>query len=137
MGTTSLIYFQEKRADGTIVIYVIVYQHFDGYLSGVGRNLATFLTAVKMVNGFDMVSEANYNEGDIICNGFGDLAAQYIKKYEKENPRICETSCVGDREEFTYYVTYNTTSGCLTVKLDGFDVEMSPKQFEQLCNICY
>ena len=33
-----------------------------------------------MVDGFDMVpvASSNYNEGDIICNGFGDVVAQFI-----------------------------------------------------------
>ena len=66
MSTRSLIYFQVKRQDGSIVIYIVIYQHCDGYLAVVGHSLATFLKAVKLVNGFDTVAEQNFSEGIII-----------------------------------------------------------------------
>ena len=84
MGTRSLIYFQEKRSDGTIVIYMVIYQQFDGYLAGVGNTLMTFLKAVKMVNRFEMLCEANYTEHDIVCNVFDDVVAQFVQKHKAE-----------------------------------------------------
>lgn len=150
MGTRSLIYFQEKQNDGTIVIYLVIYQHWDGYLAVVGRTLATFLKAVKVVNGLDAAAVAvNYNEADIVCNGFGDVVAQFVQKHKeiKEVPFdfppasfYIEPAVGGQGEEYTYHVTYDKVNNVFTVKVDSVHddeqyEEMSLVQFEQLCNV--
>ena len=113
----------------------------------------TFLKAVKMVNGFEMLCEANYTEGDIVCNGFGDVVAQFVQKHKAEvrpvdgpdwQPRFPTftiwPAVSGDREEYTYYVTYDVEKNAFTVKVDyAYAVnqfgEMSLEQFEWLCKI--
>ena len=154
MGTRSLIYFQEKRNDGIIVIYIVIYQQYDGYLAVVGRTLATFLKAVKMVNGFAMAPEVNYSEGDIICNGFGDVVAQFIQQHKqvKEVPYDFLPAtfdiypAVYDQyvlQDYDYYVTYDRVNNTFTVKVDSYDeeeqyeAEMSVEQFAQLCDVKY
>ena len=133
------------------MIYIVIYQHWDGYLAMVGRTLATFLKSVKVVNGFDLAAVASYNEGDIICNGFGDVVAQFIQKHKeiKEVPfdfppaAFCIYPAVsGQREEYTYYVTYEKVNNVFTVKVDSVHddeqyEEMSLVQFEHLCNVKY
>lgn len=115
----------------------------------------TFLKAVKMVNGFDMVQAENYNEDDIICNGFGDVVAQFIQKHKEEVEPVhgdgwkkpfqlfdIYPAVSGQEQEYTYYVTYDVENSSFTVKVDSYHEdeqheEMSLEQFEQLCNTKY
>ena len=69
MGTRSLIIFRERRGD-TFLIYVIIYQQYNGYIYCVGKQVLTFLQKVKLVNGLRGEEE---KEDVIICNGFDDL----------------------------------------------------------------
>ena len=53
MGTRSTITFYEKRDDKHIP-YVSIYQCFDGYLEGVGKDLCMWLKNKIIVNGFSL-----------------------------------------------------------------------------------
>ena len=76
MGTRSTITFYEKRKDKIIPI-VNIYQQYDGYLEGVGKNLCEWLKNKTIVNGFTSYDVEN------VANGVGCLTAQFIEQNKK------------------------------------------------------
>ena len=76
MGTRSTITFCEK-VDDKIIPYVNIYQQYDGYLEGVGKELCEWLEDKIIVNGF------SYSDKRDIANGVGCLVAQFIS--DKKN----------------------------------------------------
>lgn len=76
MGTRSTITFYEKR-DDKLIPYVNIYQQYDGYLEGVGKELCKWLKDKIIVNGFSYFDKRN------IANGVGCLVAQFIS--DKKN----------------------------------------------------
>ena len=74
MGTRSTITFY-SRMGGTNFFLVNIYQQYDGYLEGVGKELCEWLKPKIITNGF---SKANWN----IANGAGCLAAKYISEFK-------------------------------------------------------
>ena len=100
MGTHSLITF----IDGDQAI-TTVYRQFDGYPSGRGKELATFLASKRMVNGY----MNDFGPIRTEANGMGCLAAQWIA-HEKDGvgnvyiypPDIEDNDCGA---EFHYWVS--------------------------------
>ena len=109
-----------------------------------------------MVNGFDMLCEVNYMEDDIVCDGIGNVVAQFVQKHKKDVVKpvdagddwrppfqsfLIEPAVSGEAaEEYTYYVTYDVEKNAFTVKVDSAHEynqygEMSLEQFERLCKI--
>lgn len=76
MGTRSTITFCEK-IDDKIIPYVNIYQQYDGYLEGVGKELCEWLENKIIVNGFSCFDKRD------IANGVGCLVAQFIS--DKKN----------------------------------------------------
>lgn len=76
MGTRSTITFCEK-IDDKIIPYVNIYQQYDGYLEGVGKELCEWLEDKIIVNGFSPGDRRD------IANGVGCLVAQFIS--DKKN----------------------------------------------------
>lgn len=76
MGTRSTIRFIEKYENRETQL-VNIYQQFDGYIEGVGYELAKWLINKTIVNGFVGNDEKNN------ANGIGCLAAQFIKDFKK------------------------------------------------------
>lgn len=76
MGTRSTITFCEK-VDDKIIPYVNIYQQYDGYLEGVGKELCEWLENKIIVNGFSLFDKRD------IANGVGCLVAQFIS--DKKN----------------------------------------------------
>ena len=74
MGTRSTITFY-SRMSGTNFFLVNIYQQYDGYLEGVGKELCEWLKSKIIVNGF---SKSDFN----IANGAGCLAAKYISEFK-------------------------------------------------------
>ena len=74
MGTRSTITFY-SRMGGTNFFLVNIYQQYDGYLEGVGKELCEWLKPKIIVNGF---SKSDFN----IANGAGCLAAKYISEFK-------------------------------------------------------
>ena len=68
MGTRSVIKFYENG-----VFLWAVYQQFDGYLSGVGKDLKEFIKSKQWVNGFQ-----NNNQ----FNGMGCFVSQFISNFK-------------------------------------------------------
>lgn len=84
MGTRSLTTFIERYTDEKTgkkkdIKIVTMYRQMDGYPSGMGKDLANFLSSGKMVNGISLQEE------NIVFNGMGCLAAQAIA-YFKDGP---------------------------------------------------
>lgn len=74
MGTRSTITFYEKIG-GEKFHLVNIYQQYDGYLEGVGKELCEWLKPKIITNGF---SKADWD----IANGARCLAAKYISEFK-------------------------------------------------------
>ena len=70
MGTGSSIKFYSNDTDHPLVN---IFQMFDGYIDGVGYDLARWLCSKIMINGIGERTSQEY------CNGVGCLVAQFIK----------------------------------------------------------
>ena len=92
MGTRSTITFYEKRDDKHIP-YVSIYQCFDGYLEGVGKDLCMWLKNKIIVNGISL------NDKRDIANGIGCLIAKYIR----DNNKLKSSEQLTDDTYNTYY----------------------------------
>lgn len=75
MGTRSITYVYDD--DGEMIM--ALYRQYDGYLSGMGKDLKGFLDDIVMVNGMMPGDERR------TANGMGCLAAQLVA-YFKEKP---------------------------------------------------
>jgi hypothetical protein len=69
MGTRSLTVIKNDEGKKDLLT---IYRQMDGYLAGHGRDLKTFLTSRKLVNGYGRGGEK------VEANGMGCLAAQLI-----------------------------------------------------------
>lgn len=104
MGTRSLTIFTEHSHLGNREI-VVMYRQMDGYPSGHGIELASFLSPFVIVNGF------TYGDTRTIANGMGCLAAQTIAQFKLESGvgsiylHAAGTRDIG--EEFIYTVIGN------------------------------
>jgi hypothetical protein len=74
MGTRSLIFVYENR-NGKDKPILNLYQQYDGYISGVGYDLAKFLAPLTVVNGFGRAANN-------IANGMGCFAAQLVSYFK-------------------------------------------------------
>lgn len=83
MGTRSTITFYEK-SDDKLIPYVNIYQQYDGYLEGVGKDLCTWLSKMTILNGYTLHDKYS----DDVANGVGCLVAQYIRNIK---PHIGDT----------------------------------------------
>ena len=84
MGTRSLTkfietYTDEKTGKKKKEIIAVMYRQMDGYPSGMGMDLADFLSKGKLVNGIGMT------ENQLVFNGMGCLTAQVIAEL-KDGP---------------------------------------------------
>jgi len=91
MGTRSTITICEKENGETRPI-VNIYQHYDGYLEGVGKSFCEWLMDKTIVNGLSLGDKYRQN----IANGIGCLVAQYIRDIK---------DCAGD--VYMYPLTYD------------------------------
>ena len=99
MGTRSLTVFNNEMDNEEIVV---LYRQYDGYPTGHGRDLLSFLNNMEIVNGI------NNNEERKIANGMGCLSAQVVA-YLKEAPGNFYLHSAGTRdigEEFIYTLYY-------------------------------
>ena len=99
MGTRSLTVFNNEMDNEEIVV---LYRQYDGYPTGHGRDLLSFLNNMEIVNGI------SNNEKRKIANGMGCLSAQVVA-YLKEAPGDFYLHSAGTRdigEEFIYTLYY-------------------------------
>ena len=116
MGTRSLTTFIEssKNKEGKKVSKKIVtmYRQFDGYPSGMGADLANFLSAGKLVNGISSV------EKELVFNGMGCLAAQVVAYFQySADGFYLQRESKGSGEEYRYEVIGDFGTKELTMKV--------------------
>lgn len=101
MGTRSMVHFQEQLSDKhDPVTYLSVYQQYDGYIEGVGQDLAQFLVTGKLVNGIPCGDDIN-----VYFNGLGCLAAQFVSEFKNGAGNLyIEQPNDSLREEYNYFV---------------------------------
>lgn len=92
MGTRSLTYVY----DGETPV-VCMYRQFDGYPEGHGREVASFLEELNMVNGLSM------GETRRVANGMGCLAAQLVATFKKDAGGFYLHSPILGREDWQDY----------------------------------
>ena len=78
MGTRSKTSFIKKVEDKQVHL-VSIYQQYDGYISGVGHEIADYILNKELVNGIPL----SHNESNI-ANGFDCLVAQFIRDFKKD-----------------------------------------------------
>lgn len=100
MGTRSTIHFIRKRGE-KLEPMVTIYQQFDGYIDGVGHELADFLLSKKIINGISS-GQDNFH----YANGFGCLIAQYIREHKDSVGNLYITN-LDDSQEYNYYVEFD------------------------------
>ncbi len=121
MGTRSYILFQDKTAK-----YMLIYQQYDGYPSGVGMKLVKFIKSKQFVNG--------YNDKDTQFNGFGCFLAQYICHIKCGVAGGAYVHPIDQKldEEFNYVVTCQDDD-TMTFSVNG-SKEMTLDEFERFCS---
>ena len=79
-------------------IHTQIYNHYDGYPSGLGVTLANYLQDFKVVNGLG-------NDQELVANGMGCLAAQTVQ-YLKDGPGqiYLHKPAKMDWEDYEYFV---------------------------------
>ena len=125
MGTRSTIAIYENTKH-----LVTIYQQYDGYPSGVGLQLAKFVSSGKLVNGLG-------GHKGLVFNGMGCLAAALIKEF-KDGPGGTYIVPEGQEEEEYNYTVRGSTFGerPLTISCKGYEsdkVPLSPAAFLKWC----
>jgi hypothetical protein len=111
MGTRSTIKFYSEWDDKAVLLSV--YQQYDGYIRGVGHDLARWLSHKKILNGYRMQTiEEGY------ANGMGCLAAQYVATMKFSIGNFYLTIPT-DRQEYNYQVRY--ADGQFNIKVKRWD----------------
>lgn len=112
MGTRSTVkFYSEFHPDEPVLS---VYQQFDGYIGGVGYELAEFLKDKKVINGIGMGETMAKG----YANGMGCLAAQYVAKNKIGIGGFYMTT-KDDEQEYNYEV--RLVDGQLIIKVDKFE----------------
>ena len=117
MGTRSTVKFYDESDEPILCVY----QQYDGYISGVGHDLAKFLKGKKIVNGIG--SGQTMEKG--FANGIECLAAQYVAERKRRIGGFYLTNR-DDKEEFNYEVRFIDSK--FIINVDGF--EGSPDGFK-------
>ena len=112
MSTRSTVVFV-NTAFGNRQKVCAVYQHHDGYLSGVGKELAEFCDGILMVNGLSSLQPKS------IANGCGCLAAQFIAKFKAGAGGLYRVPVGDPGEEYVYVVEADTELIRITAETGG------------------
>ena len=102
MGTRSKTSFIEKIGNKRKHL-VSVYQQYDGYIEGVGHDLAKYILSKKIINGFSLgqTMEKGY------CNGFPCLIAQFIKDFKTDVGGLYIVD-EEDTQEYNYNIIFDS-----------------------------
>jgi hypothetical protein len=92
MGTRSLTYVYDGESP-----VVCMYRQFDGYPEGHGREVASFLEELTVVNGLAM------DETRRVANGMGCLAAQLVASFKGQAGGFYLHSPILGREDWQDY----------------------------------
>lgn len=122
MGTRSTMKFIRK-GNNKLTPLVSIYRQYDGYVDGVGHELAKWLLDKNIVNGFGISADRTK-----LANGFGCLIAQYIRDFKTE-PGYLYITDMDDRQEYNYKVIFDNdkyfsgiynVDDLITIKVDSF-----------------
>jgi len=110
MGTRSLTVFIDQAGKEIAVMY----RQFDGYPEGHGKDLADFLTGMKIVNGM------RGDDSPKIANGMSCLTAQVVAHFKKEpgNIYIYPAGTRNTGEKYIYFVSGKTDDIEPTIMVD-------------------
>ena len=99
MGTRSKTSFIEKIG-GKRRHLVSVYQQYDGYIEGVGYDIANYILSKKIINGISGDTKDK-------ANGFGCLIAQFIRDFKTDvgGLYIVEEQ---DTQEYNYNIIFDS-----------------------------
>lgn len=119
MGTRSLTkvietYKEPKTSKQVKQILINMYRQYDGYPSGMGMDLAEFLSGAKVVNGLSM-DDIN---SKLVFNGVGCLAAQLVAHFKNGagNIYIEPTTAKDCGQEYEYEIIVDFDTKELTFK---------------------
>lgn len=99
MGTRSKTSFIKRIGDKRECL-VSVYQQYDGYIEGVGYEIANYILSKKIINGIcgDTKDKAN---------GFGCLIAQFIRDFKTDVGGLYIIT-EDDTQEYNYNVIFDS-----------------------------
>jgi hypothetical protein len=123
MGTRSTIRFYEEGQEMPILT---IYQQYDGYIDGVGKELAEWLNNKKITNGYSL----DQQNGEY-ANGIGCLAAQFVADHKNGIGGFYITN-MEDMQEFNYEVRYDGNK--FIIKIDDLFEGSLDKLLEKINN---
>ena len=100
MGTRSKTSFIKKRGC-KLEHLVSVYQQYDGYIEGVGYDIANFILDKQICNGIRLGRDMNK-----LANGFDCLVAQFIRDFKTEVGGLYITT-EDNIQEYNYNVIFD------------------------------
>lgn len=101
MGTRSKTSFIEKRGE-KLTHLVSVYQQYDGYIEGVGHEIAEYILSKKICNGIKLGRDTSN-----LANGFTCLIAQFIRDFKKDVGGLYITT-EDNIQEYNYDVVFDS-----------------------------
>lgn len=113
MGTRSTTKFIRKRGE-KLEPLVNIYQQYDGYIEGVGHEIAEFILSKKIINGIGYGQDT-----EEYANGFECLIAQFIRDFKTRVGGLYITP-MDDVEEYNYEVVCNDNND-ITIKVTNWD----------------
>lgn len=113
MGTRSTVKFFEY--DNSEKPVLSVYQQFDGYIEGVGHELANWLLSKKVINGI----QSGQTMEDGFANGIGCLSAQYVADHKTKIGGFYLTTD-DDLQGYDYEVRYDYDKKEFIITVDNF-----------------
>ena len=102
MGTRSKTSFIRKIGDKKECL-VSVYRQYDGYIEGMGYEIANYILNKELINGIRVGDE----ELDKKANGYTCLIAQFIRDFKTEIGNVYITT-EDDIQEYNYNVIFDS-----------------------------
>lgn len=129
MGTRSTTAIKDEQGNTLVTLY----RQYDGYPSGHGQELADFLSARTVINGFGRETAQTH------ANGMGCLSAQLITHLKGDQIGNIYVTREGDSQEYNYTVYLNEKRElCMRCEseyygllFDGLASEFSARQAEE------
>lgn len=93
MSTRATVTFSENGVN-----LVKLYNHWDGYPTGLGNDIAEWLNDMRIGNGIGA------GDNTYFANGVGCLVAQFIRDFKAEPGGLYVIPIDADCEEYNYYI---------------------------------
>lgn len=101
MGTRSKTSFIEKRGD-KLTHLVSIYRQYDGYIEGIGHEIANYILNKEIVNGIKLGDRETNKK----ANGFTCLIAQFIRDFKTEIGNLYITT-EDNIQEYNYDIIFD------------------------------